>query len=172
MTQNAGQQAVAGNVRHQQHFARAGDGLAIGVPEANQTEGAQADQFPAEIEDEEVGAVDQADEAADEDQHGAIEARCRLVVGHVADGVEQHQSADARAHESEQHAQRIHMQHQGQRRIPLKEIQVDGLPAAQIAQSANDGQDCRYTTEEGENTLRPGRAEPLDGDLQQRAKDE
>ena len=90
--QNCGQQTVAGDVRHQQHFARAVDRFAIGVPEAHQAEGAEADHLPAEIEDEQVGAVDQPDEAADEDQHRGVEARGRLVVRHVADGIEQHQS--------------------------------------------------------------------------------
>ena len=117
--QDGGQQAVAGNVGHQQHFARAGDGFGIGVPEADQAEGAEADQFPAEIEDEEVGAVDQADEAADEDQHRAVEAGGGLVVGHVADGIEQHEGAEHGAHESEEDAERVHVKDQGQGASPI-----------------------------------------------------
>ena len=96
--QNGRQQAVARDVRHQQHFARAGNRLAVGVPEAHQAEGAQSDQFPAEIKEEEVGAVNQSHEAGDEDQHRCVESCGGLVVGHVADGVEEHECAQACPH--------------------------------------------------------------------------
>ena len=126
--QNASQQPVARDVRHQQNFARACDCFRILVPESHQAEGAESDHFPAEIENEEVRAVDQPDEPADENQHGAEEAGRGLVVRHVADGVQQNESTNTRTHEREQNTQCVHVQNQRKRRIPLEHCEIDGLP--------------------------------------------
>jgi hypothetical protein len=96
--QDAGQQTVSGNVGHQQHFARAVHRLAVGVPKADQAEGAEAYQFPAEIEEEEVGAVDEPDKAADEDQHRGVKAGRGPVVGHVSNGIKEYEAAQSGPH--------------------------------------------------------------------------
>ena len=141
--ENSGEQSVTGNVRHQENFARAVYRLAIGVPETDERERAKANQFPAEIKDEEVGAIDERDKAADEDEHDHVEARCRLVVRHVTDGIKQYQAADARAHESEEHAERVDMKDEGERAIPRQRIQVDRLAAANPRRNAGDGDKSR-----------------------------
>ena len=119
----------------------------IGVPEAHQAEGAQADQLPAEIEEEEVGAVDQSDEAGDEDQHRGVEAGGGLVVGHVADGVEEHECAQAGPHQSKKDAERVHVEDQGQRTIPVEHVQIDCLacldPAHQPGHGSTAGKQVR-----------------------------
>ncbi len=167
-----GQQTIAGNVRHQQHFSCAGDCLAIGVPEAHQAERTESDQLPAQIEDKKICAVDEPDKATDEEEHGRVESRSGFVVRNVADGVEQYQDADRRAHESEQNAQRIHVQDESKRRIPLKQVELNGLSASDRWHHPDDGGDCRRAGQEGEYSLRSCGAEPRYQNLQRCAQQE
>ena len=111
--QDGSQQSVARNVGHQQHLARAVNRLAVGVPESHQAERAQPNRLPTQIEEEQVGAVDQSDKAADEDQHRGVEAGCGAVVRHVSDGIQEYESAEASPHQSEKDAERVHVQGEG-----------------------------------------------------------
>jgi hypothetical protein len=153
-------------VGHQQHFARAGDCFAVGVPEADQAERTEADHFPAEIEDKEIGAEDETDEAADEDQHGAVEARGSLVVGHVSDGVEQHQPANACAHESEENAEGVDVENERERAIPRAHLHIDRLDGPHGGNQTRSGGQGRQTSEEGEYSLRSSGAESRYQNLQ------
>ncbi len=170
--QDRGQQAIAGDVRHQQNFARAVDGFAVGVPEAHQRERAEADHFPAEIKDEEVRAIYQGDEPADEDEHRGVEARGRLVVRHVANRVEKHQAPDAGSHEGEEHTQRVDVQHHGERPVPRQRLQVDTRAAANQRGDTDDSEDGRQTGEKGEDSFSPGGEEARHQNLQRCAEQE
>ena len=149
------QQAVARDMRHQQHFARAGNRLAVGVPEAHQAEGAQSDQFPAEIKEKEVGAVNQSHEACDEDQHRRVEACGGLVVGHVADGVKEHECAQACPHQCKEDAEGVHVENKSERAIPVKHVQIDELASLGPSHQSDHGSDGRQTGDKGQNPLGP-----------------
>ena len=62
---------------------------------------------------------------------------------HIADGVEKHESAQGGAHESEQDAERVDMQNQGKRPVPMEEIEVDRLPCMNQRHSCNHSSDRR-----------------------------
>ncbi len=159
-------------MRHQQHLARAVHRFAVGVPEAHQGKRAEADHFPAKVEDEQVCAVHQRDKAADENQHCGVEARGRLVVRHIADRIEQHQAADARAHEGEENAERVDVQYQRERPVPRQGTEVDGLAAANKRCDAGDGKNGGQAAESSEDSLGPGGAKPRDENLQHCAQQE
>ena len=168
--ENRGEQSVARDVRHQQNFARAVDRFAIGVPETDESERAKADQLPAEIKDEQVCAINERDKAADEDQHDGVEARRRLVVRHIADGIKQHQAADACAHEGEEHAERVHMKDEGERPIPWQRIQADSLAAADPWRDPGDGEESRQAAQKSEDSLGASGAELRHQNLQYGAR--
>ncbi len=168
--QDGGEETVSGDVGHEQDFACAVDRFAVGVPEADEREGAEADQFPAEIEEEEVGAEDQADEAADEDEHDGVEARGGAVVGHVPDGIEEDEESDGGAHEGKQDAERIDMEDQGQGAVPGQGLEFDGLPEAHPGNEADDGEDGGDAGEKGQDSLGSSGTKPRHENLQRCAQ--
>ena len=92
----------AGRLVDGQHLAGAVGGLLLAVPEAHQQEGAQPHRLPAQVQQEQVGRVDQVHEPGDEQQDQRIEAGRTLLVGHVGNGVEQDGRADPGRHQGEQ----------------------------------------------------------------------
>jgi len=164
--EDGGEQAVAGDVGHQQDFACSGDSFAVGVPEADQAEGAETDDFPAEIEDKEVSAVNEADKGSYEDEHRSVETRGGPVVGHVVDGVEQNEAAEKRAHEGKEEAECVDVENECQRAVPEAEVQVDGLAGGKLDHGRDNGSDGRQAGEKGEDAFGAGGKELRQKDLQ------
>ena len=67
--EDGSQQSVAGHVRHQQNFASAQHSFTLLIPEAHQAEGTQPDHFPAQIEEEQIRAINKPHKSANEHQH-------------------------------------------------------------------------------------------------------
>ena len=126
--EDRGQQRVAGDVRHDQHLARPRGRLAARVPEADEEERAQPHKLPACVHHEQVGTVDEVDQAGDEHQHEHVEARRRAILRHVADRVDEDGEADAGAHEREELGEPVDMVGQRHGAVPGERAPVHGLP--------------------------------------------
>ena len=157
---------------HQQHLARAHDRFAVGIPEAHQAERTEADHLPAQIEEEQVGTVYQRDEAADEDQHGAVEASRGVIMRHVCDGVQEHEGSQACSHQCEEDTQRVHMEDQGERLVPPQQIEVNRPAGLDQAHRAGDGEQRRQRRECSDYPFRARGTQARDEDLQRCAEQE
>ena len=85
---------------------------------------------------------------------------------HVPDGIQQHEPAEAGAHKSEEDTERIHVQDESQRSVPLQQIEVERLAGMNQGHGSNHSQDSGQTGECCENPLGPGGTEPRNQELE------
>ena len=116
-----GEQSVAGEVGDDQHLARPVCGGTLLVPEADQKIGAQADDLPREVGQQQIGGAYQHHEAADEQQHQHVEA-CDAFgfLFHVSDGIEQDRRAHAGTEQHEKDAEAVHMIGEWDAGVPIE----------------------------------------------------
>lgn len=113
------EQAVAGEVSDRKYLACAVRRIRIGVPEANQEEGAQPDKFPTHVEEEQVGRIHKINETGYEDENQTIETGGALLFLHVGDRIKEDCSSDTRSHDCEEKTQAVYMEGELCRPVPM-----------------------------------------------------
>ncbi len=170
--QHRREEAVAGEVRHGQHLAGAERRLRLLVPERDEQEGAEADELPAYVHQEQVRGVDEVDEPGDEEEDERVEAGGPLLVLHVAHGVEQDGGADPGRHEGEEEAQAIHVIGELDRAVPAAEGHLRHLAGEDSRPRRHDACQRAGPRGEGEPALRARRQDACEEDLEADAREQ
>ena len=121
-------------------FLGGGGGFGLGVPEADEEVGGEADDLPAHEEQKQAVGDDHAEHGAGEEREKAEEAGEVLVVGHVADAVDEDQQADEGDHDQHHCGQRI--EHPAEREplvAKLKPAEVEGQWTSGLPEHVDEG---------------------------------
>ena len=128
------------DARGEEGFLGGGGGGGLLIPEADEQVGGEADQFPAHEEQQDAVGDDDAEHGSGKEREEAEEAGEVLVVGHVADGVDEDEQADEADHHEHDGGERIEDPAEiDGGRAELEPGEVDGLAdRCAVRPSGND----------------------------------
>ncbi len=154
-----GQADVAHAVGEERLVARRRCRVAV-VVEGDQQVGREADALPADVHGEVAVGQHQQQHHRDEEVEVAEEAPAALVVGHVPDGVDVDQRADAGDQQHEHHRQRVDQQAgvdlEAGHRDPRVQVQVDRAVALPLdREEQHHGIDEQHDRDRGAHQVRP-----------------